>query len=45
MSCKFASPCKHYKRDSYTCNNDSGADGFCVFYRQFKSIKPRIITV
>ena len=38
MQCKFAIPCKYYKEDSYVCNNNDEADGYCGYHRKFKNL-------
>lgn len=35
MQCKFVCPCKYYDRDSFTCNNNSEAEGYCGAHTQF----------
>ena len=37
MKCKFASACKHFKIDSYTCNNIDEANNYCGCYRKFRN--------
>ena len=38
MECKFTTPCKYYKKESITCNDDEEADGYYGCYRQFKNL-------
>jgi hypothetical protein len=38
MQCKFATPCKYYKKESDTCNDNEEANGYCGYHRQFKNL-------
>jgi hypothetical protein len=38
MECKFTNPCKYYKKESITFNDDEEADGYCGCYRQFRNL-------
>lgn len=33
MACKYRKVCRHYHKDSYTCNRDEGP--YCGMYREF----------
>ena len=36
MQCRFASGCRYYQKNGYTCNNDKEASDYCGSYRQFQ---------
>ena len=41
--CKYASLCRFYQSEGYTCNDGEEAETYCATYDLFGNFKPKIV--
>ncbi|MEM2139415.1 MAG: hypothetical protein QXJ74_05645 [Nitrososphaera sp.] len=42
VRCRYASLCRFYQREGYTCNDEEEACTYCATYDLFENFKPKI---
>jgi hypothetical protein len=40
--CRYASLCRFYQREDYTCNDEEEACTYCATYDLFENFKPKL---
>jgi len=43
VRCKYASLCRFYQREGYTCNDGEEAETYCATFDLFENFKPRLL--
>lgn len=43
--CRYASLCRFYQREGYTCNDEEEAETYCATYDVFEKFRPPKIAI